>query len=429
MSITALKNGLDLVSSEIGLLYHMIKLPRMNMDPNMVNYGIWPSNTEFLSGEKYAGRSAGCGYSWDDAALGTIGETVERYAAAFPDSEECVYSSFKNLPKYAVKPEEYALFHEEQHKQDWFCVNKFTEDVEVSWFPMTDLTNGKETWVPGQFIYMPFSKDTNFISANISTGLAAHTDYYKAVLSGLFECIERDSFVLTWMQNLVPEKVKITEDIQEHLDEHFPASYEWHFFDITYDIKVPTVMGFCFGETEFGKFVAVGSSTRATYGEALEKTIQEIGQAIPYFRFLLSEKKDWVPSDDFRMIQSFEEHSIFYTKRQDLCGVFDKWTDAEESKIIDIKEKHVRSEADEIKHIVGLLKEKNYNVLVKDLTTCDIRQIDFFSIKVFIPQLLQLAGSYPFYCSGGKRLYSVPQEMGFKSNDFHHLNKYPHPFP
>jgi ribosomal protein S12 methylthiotransferase accessory factor len=429
MSITPLKNGLDLVSSEIGLLYHMIKLPRMNLDPKMVNYGIWPSNTEYLSGEKFAGRSAGCGYLWDDAVLGTIGETVERYAPAFHNMEESEFSSFKNIPKYALNPDEFALFHEEQYKQDWFKVHEFTEDVELSWFPMTDLTNGKETFVPGQFIYMPFTEDKNIITANISTGLASHTDYHKAILSGLFECVERDSFVLTWMQNLVPEKIKITEEIQDHLNEHFPANYEWHFFDISYDIKVPTVMGFCFGETEFGKFVAVGSSSRATYGESLEKTIQEIGQAIPYFRYLLCDKKDWVPSDDYRMIQSFEEHSIFYTKRLDLWHVFDKWIDAEESKIIDLNEKHKRSDAEEIKHIVGLLKEKNYNVLFKDLTTCDIRQIGFFSIKIFIPQLLQLAGSFPFYYSGGKRLYSVPKEMGYVTNDYNHLNKFPHPFP
>ena len=67
--------------------------------------------------------------------------------------------------------------------------------------------------------------------------------------------------------------------------------------------------------------------------------------------------------------------------------------------------------------------------MFKDITTHDVRQLGFFSVKVFIPQLVQLAGAYPFYFLGGERLYSVPKEMGYKSNDFHHLNKYPHPFP
>jgi ribosomal protein S12 methylthiotransferase accessory factor len=429
MSILTLKNGLGTISNEIGMLYHVIKLPRMNGDPNMVNYGVWPSDTEYLLGEKYGGRSAGCGFKWEDAVLGTIGETVERYAPAFYNLNESLFSSFKNLNKYAIHPKEFALFHSEQFKDERFRMNRFTEDVELTWFPTIDLTDGKETWLPGQFIYLPFNHDKNYITANTSTGLAAHTDYYKAILNGLYESIERDCFVLTWLQNLVPEKLVITKEIQDYIDSNFPTKYEWHFFDINFDLGVPSVLGFCFGEAEYGKFIAVGSSSRSTYGEALKKVIQEIGQAVPYFRYLLGEKKKWNPSDDYTLIQNFEDHSIFYVKRQDLWHIFDKYKYAEETKTIDLNEKIIRPDQEEIKHIVRNLKNKNYNVLFKDITTHDIRQLGFFSIKIFIPQLLQLAGAYPFYFLGGKRLYSVPKEMGYQSNDYHHLNKYPHPFP
>ena len=429
MNISTLKKGLDAISNEIGMLYHVIKLPRMNGDPNMVNYGVWPSNTEYLSGEKYGGRSAGCGFEWEEAVLGTIGETVERYAPAFYNLDDSIFSSFKNLNKHAIHPKEFALFHKEQFKDERFRMNEFTEDIELTWFPTIDLTDGQETWLPAQFIYLPFNFDKKYITANTSTGLAAHTDYYKAILNGLYESIERDSFVLTWMQNLVPEKIVISKKIQNYIDSKFPVKYEWHFFDICYDLGVPSVLGFCFGESEYGKFIAVGSSTRATYGEALKKVIQEIGQAVPYFRYLLGEKKDWKPSDDYTLIQNFEDHSIFYVKRQDLWHIFDKWTNATETKKINLNEKIERSDQEEIKRIVKILKEKSYNVLFKDITTHDVRQLGFFSIKVFIPQLIQLAGAYPFYFLGGERLYSVPKKMGYKSNDYHHLNKYPHPFP
>ena len=429
MSITALNNGLDAISSELGILYHIVNLPRMNFDPLMVNYSVWPCNTEFLSGEKYGGRSAGCGFKWEDAILGTIGETVERYAPAFYDLNESVFSSYNSLGKHAIHPNEFALFHEEQFQNKRFRIKKFTEDIEVTWFPTTDLTNGKETWIPGQFIYLPFSHDKNYITANTSTGLAAHTNFYKAILTGLYESIERDSFVITWMQNLVSKKIKISQDIKDYINGNFPANYEWHFFDISYDIDVPSVLGFCFGETEYGRFIAVGSSTRFTYGEALKKVILEIGQSVPYFRYLLNQKKEWNPSDDYNLIQNFEDHSIFYTKRQDLWHVFDKWVHAEETKDVNLFETSSKTDEEKIRHIVQIMKDKNYNVLLKDITTHDIRQLGFFSIKVFIPQLIPLAGSYPFYFLGGERLYSVPQKMGFKSNDYNLLNKFPHPFP
>jgi len=116
-------------------------------------------------------------------------------------------------------------------------------------------------------------------------------------------------------------------------------------------------------------------------------------------------------------------------KRQDLWHVFDKWKDAEPSKVIDLHETQALSDQETIRHIVGLLKEKNYNVLFKDLTTPDIRQIGFYSIKVFVPQLIPLSGAYPLYYNGGKRLYSVPEQLGFTAHDYDNLNKYPHPFP
>ncbi len=427
--LSTLKNGLKTISDEFGLLYHVIKLPRMNLDPKQVSFGVWPANTEFLSGERFSGRSSGCGFSWESAMLGTIGESVERYAPSFYDMSEGTRGSYKELKNITIPPDEYALFHDEQYKQDWFQITKFTENLELTWFPMYDLTDGNTKLVPGQFIYMPFSQDENYITSNTSTGLAAHSSYYKAILTALYEVIERDSFVITWTQNLVPEKIRISKEIQLYLDSHFPIQYEWHFFNITYDIDVPTIFGICFGEAEYGKFVAVGSSTRGTYGDALKKVIQEIGQAVPYFRYLLGEKKEWTPPDNFNLIQDFEDHSIYYNKRPDLWHVFDKWKEKPESFYVELDESIERSDTEEIKHITSLLKDLNLNVLVKDVTTPDVRQLGFYSVKVFVPQLIPLAGSYPSYFLGGKRLYEVPKKMGFDSLGYSNLNKYPHPFP
>ena len=85
------------MSNELGILYHVVKLPRLNNDPKQVNYGVWPANTLYLSGEKYGGRSAGCGDNWEEAMLGTIGETVERYAPAFYNLKNSIFSSFNVL--------------------------------------------------------------------------------------------------------------------------------------------------------------------------------------------------------------------------------------------------------------------------------------------------------------------------------------------
>jgi len=40
-----------------------------------------------------------------------------------------------------------------------------------------------------------------------------------------------------------------------------------------------------------------------------------------------------------------------------------------------------------------------------------------------------MGGAYSFYFLGGKRLYTIPQELGYKCYPFEELNVYPHPFP
>lgn len=433
MNYSTINKSLNAISTETGILYHLVSSPNCALDPKILGYGIWPCDTKYLGPEKFEGRSSGCGYEQETCLLSTIGESVERYAPAFYNQDELVYSAYKNIKKNALPIEKIALFHDKQFNSNQKqTIKKLTDDLEISWTPTVDLVNNRlETYIPAQLVYLPFTKDKVWITYNTSTGLAAHTNYYKAILNAIFECIERDSFVLTWMQRMVPPKIVISKEIQEYIGDKFPSRCEWHFFDITYDLEIPTVFGICFGEADYGKFVAVGSSTRATLGEALKKVILEIGQTAPYFRYILGEKKEkkWQPSDDFSQIRNFEDHSAFYLKRYDLWHIFDIWKQAIPAKHINLHEKQNNSDIEEISRCLEVFKQKKYNVLFKDITTPDIRQIGYYSVKIYIPQLLQMGGSYSWYFLGGERLYSVPQKLGYKCNDFDHLNKYPHPFP
>ena len=424
----SLKKGAGIISNEVGILSHISKLPRLNDDPKLVSYGVWPCNTKLLGGAKYSGRSSGCGPDWVNSMLGTIGETVERYCASFYNTDEMITSSYARLQQKAIHPGEFALFHPKQYDNINFPFEPFTEDSETTWVPCKDLTTGEDCLYPGEMIYIPWIKDEEWYSMTSSTGLAAHTNLYKAILTGLYETIERDAFVLTWTQHLAVPKLVITPDIQAYIDRRFPPHYEFHFMDISLDIGVPSVFGICFGQAEYGNFVAVGTATRGTYKEALEKVVMEIGQAVPYFRYLLEKRKGWNPTS-FNELMSFEDHSIFYIKKPELWDVYLPWTEKTAEKTIDFKEKDPRTDEEKIRSILSALRDRGCNVLLKNITTPDVRQVGFHSIKVMVPQLLQMAGSYPFYFLGGKRLYEVPTRLGYKANSYDHLNKFPHPFP
>jgi len=423
--------GKKIISSRVGILHHIGKLPRLSGDPKLISFGTWASDTTKLKGEKYEGKSSGCHSNIFDSFMGTVGETVERYCAAFYDLSKMVKASYHGLSEKAIHPSEFALFHSEQHKlfrEKGYKVHPFDEETELYWDACHDIANNKEIYCPSAFIYMPWTIEQKWITTGTSTGLAAHVNWHKALLTALFEIIERDSFVITWYQKIIAPKIIIDKDIHAHLSKNFPSNYEWHFFNITYDLEMPTIFGICYGESEFGKFIAVGTATRGTLGGALRKVIQEIGQSVSYFRYLYGEKKEWIP-DEFHKLRDFDEHAIFYNKRPDLRHVFDDWRNAIPCLKIDFNEREEDNAQGIIKQILEILKKKGYNALVKDITTPDANQAGFYSLRVVVPQLLPLGGAYHFYFLGGKRLYEVPSAMGYKSHSYDNLNKFPHPFP
>lgn len=425
-------NTQRLISPRLGVMRGITKLPRLHKDPFVASFGIWPCDTTKLNGEKFEGRSSGCNHTSIEAYLGTIGETIERYCPAFYDINKMFYGKYVDIVDAAVPPSEYALFHHKQHeyyRQKKYTMGKFDEETLLHWDSCIDLTNGVNTYTPAAFIYLPWTKDDQWITIGTSTGLAAHTNYYAALQTALYEVIERDSFVITWHHKIFRHKIIIDHDIQSFINKIFPVKYEWHLFDITYDIDIPTAFGICFGEAEYGKFVAVGTACRGTLADAVRKVILEIGQTISYFRYLLGKKKDWMPSDNFDLLQNFEDHSILYIKRPELQSVFNTWRNAPETKCIDFCNATNESHKEQVINIIKQLKKNSFNVLVKDLTTPCANQVGFHCIRVVVPQLLQMGGAYPFYFLGGNRLYDVPPKLGYPRLSFDDLNKFPHPFP
>lgn len=427
-------NARQLVSYRLGLIKEVLGVARTSGDPFISSMGVIMGDTTCYDPEEGNNESvsSGCGIDQTGAFLSTVGETVERYAPGFHKKQGMVLKSYRELEGRAVPPSEFALFHPKQledFKARGYRIREFTEDTPVYWDKCFDLATGKETYCPAAHIYMPWKNDPNPILFGTSTGLSGHSSFYKALLTSLYEVIERDSFVITWHQRIACRKIKLNEKITSYIKTIFPVDYEWNLFDMTYDLKVPTILAFCFGKAEFGDFVIAASATRSTYREAIQKTIQEVAQSVPYYRFLAKKRKDWMPDDDFYKILNFEDHSLFYNKRTDLLHVFDCWRSAPETVDVDFEKEDRRPAKEKIRDIVSIMAAKKYNVLVKDLTTPDLNQVGLYSVRVVIPQLTLMSGGYPFYHLGSPRIYSVPKLLGCTPYDFDHINRYPHPFP
>lgn len=417
--------SLSVVSQKIGLVNVFRKAHLQHSDPNIVAYSASTADAGVLT-DSFVHMAGGAGVTWQDAFLATIGEAVERYASSFYDKRALRKAKASDFaPDDLIQPERYALFAPEQYARPDFKFAPFTRDIEVHWDTAVDLVDGRTKHVPAAFMYMPFRADDQAISEQISTGFAVHSDPRRALLSAIFEVVERDAFMISWMNMLDLPKLRIEGELRTFVDAIIPSHFDLHLMDMTTDIGLPSVMGILRGRQDFGEFIVVCASTRADYMSAAKKTIIELCQSVPYFRNLLEQEKDYT---DLSAVRSFVDHSLFYMHRKDLWPVFDKWLTTRPT--VAVASQPEQEPQVQLKQVVRTFADHGYTILAKDKTTVDLAEAGFRLVRAVCPGFVHLNGSYGYYYLGGERLYDVPRRMGHDvRNSYATLNQLPHPFP
>lgn len=417
--------SLSVISPKIGLVNMLRKAHLQQSDPDMVAYSAVTADAGVMT-DSFQHLAGGAGLTWKDAFLATIGEAVERYASSFYDRDKLRRARANDFAiDEIIAPERYALFAPEQYARPDFKFAPFTRDLELHWDTTVDLVDGRTKYVPASFLYMPFRIDPHPISEQISTGFAVHSDPYRAMLSAIFEVVERDAFCIAWMNMLDLPKLKIDGELKQFVDAIIPGHFDLHLLDMTTDIGLPSIVGIMRGRHDFGDFVVVCASTRADYMSAAKKTIIELCQAVPYFRNLLEQEKDF---EEFSSVRTFSDHSLFYLRRKDLQPIFDKWFDSRPS--LSVTAQPEQEPQVQLRQVIRTFADHGYTILAKDKTTPDLAEAGFTLVRAVCPGFVHLNGTYGQYYLGGERLYDVPARMGHNvHNSFDTLNHLPHPFP
>ena len=163
------------------------------------------------------------------AEAAAIGEALERYSGSFVPGERLVVASADQLGPSAVDPERFALFSAAQHAVAGFPFAPFRRDTVVSWVDGFAVPSGEHAYLPAQLVFMPWrdavAGETR-IGHTTSSGLACAPTLEEAVLTGLFELIERDAFMLVWHNRLSLPRLDWRDDaIIERLDSRYLRAF------------------------------------------------------------------------------------------------------------------------------------------------------------------------------------------------------------
>ena len=169
-----------------------------------LQYGRRSSPTRWLGS-----RSIGKGTTAAQARCSALCEALERYSGCWRGYEPTRFCSADELGDSAVPIENCLLFSESQYadRAEWnrregdynFVPQRFDSHRRVAWTELRSLTQERSRYLPAAFCYynVPIEDDHDFCRPD-SNGNAAGESFLEAVLSGIFEVVERDAAGIWW---------------------------------------------------------------------------------------------------------------------------------------------------------------------------------------------------------------------------------------
>ncbi|KOR87862.1 hypothetical protein AM231_01060 [Paenibacillus solani] len=422
------------ISPQGGIVRGLMNMSSDPGDPRLFLSLATPANPRLFGQEQYGlidFFASGMGFTPEEANTSAVAEAVERYCAAYVIPERTVLAAWNELEGDALHPDELPLFTKEQYEQWQFPYRPFTEQSRIRWIQSYSLTTGRTKWVPAAIAwdsYIPQSGDEESICFGLMTGSAAGSTKEQAMISGLLEIIERDSFMIMWYNSLSLPRLDIletpvSEQFKELLD---PSKFTLSVVDTTSDIGIPSAFGLL--TTRDGK-VSVGGSARLSMEDAVRKTLMEISQlfignkAQIYSKTLPSLLPHQVTDYGLRLPyyeQPFANEELAFTVASDeIRGIHEDASIA------------LAPETDRLQYIVDCLSKRGLEVLCVDVTTDDVRQLGLHVVKMIIPGTVQLPRSEQERLVTSDRIYKTPVELGLRSEPIRpeDLNNSPHPFP
>ncbi len=257
---------------------------------------------------------SGKGLTKVDALIGAAGEGIERYSASRYRKSDLLLAPAKEMTGAFVDPRHLCLYSEEQYGQPDFPFARFDERQPIHWTRGRWFGTNEPVWVPALPAYFNFEVcQHEFFCQVSSNGLAAGGDDDDAAMRALFELIERDAFMITWLCQLPARRIVLDESVEPAVREvdrqlrERGAELELYLLDGT-DIDLPVVMCLALG-TPPQPAVSVALSCHLDPRVAVRKAVLEQGHVGPYLSRQVQQMKVPQTPDD---VHSLEEHAAYY---------------------------------------------------------------------------------------------------------------------
>ncbi len=403
---------------------------------------------KFLSKGKFAIHTmlwGGHGDTYSTSRSIGLLEGLERLVSLKAQAKQSViFDSYENLQEHALDPLACGLYPAETYQAHDKRLVPFSSTLKMSWVWGYSFRSKRPILVPEQLSYYGDDQTDDYIFVrDTSNGCAIGGSLEEAILFGLLELIERDSFLITWYTKLALRKIdpfSCTNQENLHLlDRINRLGYDVHLFDTRFDIDVPSVLVVAvLRENGLGK-LAVSPGASLDPEKAIHSALSEVGSTIG--NFTLQGEKEWnrarVLMHDHTKVTLITDHSLLYGLPEMAATTEFLFQDRTITSLQETyagwQEKYPQHNdlREDLNHCINEMLRREMDVIVVDLTSPDQERVGLKTVRVIAPGLLPIGFGWDKVRVGDlPRLRTAPRIAGYLEKDFNPtmMNRAPHPF-
>jgi ribosomal protein S12 methylthiotransferase accessory factor len=417
--------------------------PQTNDQPKRYRYALRAQFDQTKSdGHDVSDGATGFGMSSDpeEAYSKAIGEMLERYFLSQYKKSQFIRTSntkLKARAKRALDLRQLNGFLPWQKEK--FPGFRSDEHSVFSWAKARELISNTDALVPAQLVYWGYMREKNpeepYLVHSTSNGAAGHFTFQEAALKAMYENVERDGFLMFWLNTLSPPLLDIdsvvNQEFQSFRAELERYGLEVHFVDITTDIGIPSCICVLVDNRGDEPCISMGGSAGFNIEQNLISSMYEaasvhtgtststpVSLSDPYEPFVAStidrdaRLKIWRGKEMMGRFQFFIEGKKLPLQE----ALFGK------------NVKNFESVEQEYSYVLDLFKTMGagYELYCYEVKNSVLQKLEYCVVKIIIPQLMPLYLTENLATLDSKRLREVPSKLGYTETK---LNPWPHPFP
>lgn len=325
----------------------------------------------------------------------------------------------------------------------------FTENTKFRWTLAQSLISNKKIYCPTQLLSaFYFSNNVRTLSRptrkepmlrwSVTTGIATGRCFEEALTKGILEVIERDAFMITYLNKLSPPILDLENisnqdsDLKKILKSFRRYDLEVFLIKAPSDFPANVILSIIIDHTSIGPAFTMAASADFDLKTCILDSLSEC------LSIRLASRKH-LNKNLFDENNITREGRVQYWAKSENLPKIDFLLRGEKINIDLLKEsntfnKHLFNQdqlkkyyRNKLKILIRELKKHNYEACYIEMTPKKVKALGLRCMNVIIPDLqpLHLNETFPYFY--GKRLGEVPKKLGYKSSES--INRIPHPFP